>query len=75
MAGWERLHWLAKVAEVTGVLLFIELLAVASMVQKIKKFFEVLKMVLLLVLFVVLPLRLFVVILQPVVRVTLVGSV
>lgn len=47
------------------------------MVQKIKKFFEVLKMVLLLVLlvlFVVLPLRLFVVILQPVVRVTLVGS-
>lgn len=45
------------------------------MVQKIKKFFEVLKMVLLLVLFVVLPLRLFVVILQPVVRVTLVGSV
>lgn len=69
------MHWLAKVAEVTGVLLFIELLAVASMVQKIKKFFEVLKMVLLLVLFVVLPLRLFVVILQPVVRVTLVGSV
>lgn len=69
------MHWLAKVAEVTGVLLFIELLAVASMVQKIKKFFGVLKMVLLLVLFVVLPLRLFVVILQPVVRVTLVGSV